>query len=455
MPHTVRTSLADPDELLLSCRPSEAKLLLEEAITTLRAGAYGSCIAKTWQAVLIDGVSKIRKLAARGEDKAQIFVKDFDSNIELRRTDEITADKAMMDLEKRLLDVLCGGYQLLSGYERMDLERLRQDRNRCEHISYHDPKKLFTPSPELARLHVRNAVEAILSRPAFRGQIAASKLLETLKNEEFPAQPIAARMHISRQDLLEMDEEALEIVASALFTDLFSDDIDALVSLQRISALSAIEFHGGNRLQPILETAVQRFTDAIDSVDFARILLYTRFMPWMWSRLPQRTQHDIEEHLRSVSLRDETDLMCWATAMQIDQLIPIAINRLNEIEIPLLLDYRAFIGEPLLIDVLLHHLEGSDSFIQSRRIFRLLRHTKPSEWNRSRFDDLSSIIRSNDQVSRATGLSTLLSWLFERCSRDEIGSIDEWSSLLTGLPFDADEMTTVIEQVNTFAGVSS
>lgn len=441
-------SLVDPDELVLASRAREAQPLIEEAVLSYRAGAFGSAIAKTWQAVCIDGVEKLRRLSLHGEKDAKSFIDDFDRVVELRRTDETTADQEMMRLEKKILDVMCGALKLISGYERMDLERLRQDRNRCEHLSYHDRDKLFQPSPELARLHLRTAVETVLSRPAFRGHVAASRLLERLQGSDFPAHPIAARMQLSRQELMEMDDEALQIVVDCLFHDLFQDQLESSVYVQRLSALSAVEYYGGLQLLPILEKSIAKHTESFRLVSVSRLLLCVKLLPWMWLKLPLQTQENIENFLGSVSLTEEHDLMCWATAMQIDHLVPVAVHRLNEIDAKTLLQYREFIGESLLIDVFLHHLDLSQDFATSKSMFRLLRGTLLNEWSSPQLEELRSIIRSNGQVSRATGLSSLLFWLFQTVQLETRNEVDDWVQTLSSLPYDADDMEEVIGLLN-------
>ena len=75
---------------------------------------------------------------------------------------------------------------LISPLEHRDLSRLVEDRNRCAHPSISSADELYQPSAELARYHLRNAVEYLLQHPPVQGKAALSKVMADIDGALFP-----------------------------------------------------------------------------------------------------------------------------------------------------------------------------------------------------------------------------------------------------------------------------
>lgn len=145
-------SFADLDELILTCRDYRAKGYIGEAVASYRAGAYRASIVATWIAICFDIIEKIRELALAGDEQAETLAEQIE---ETRKQNDIT--KALK-FEKEILIVARDKFELISHIEFTDLQRVQEDRNRCAHPSLASEDQIFSPSAELARLHIRSAV---------------------------------------------------------------------------------------------------------------------------------------------------------------------------------------------------------------------------------------------------------------------------------------------------------
>jgi hypothetical protein len=172
--------LADLDELLLKCRNDRAKAYIGEALACCKAGAYRTAIIATWVSVAFDLIDKIRELALAGDKAAE----EVSSRIESIVSDNDTV--RLLQFERQLLDLAKNRFELISHMEYVDLDRLQYDRHRCAHPSQTAYGEVFTPAAELARLHIRNAVDHLLQHEPAQGKSALEGLVNLIDSNSFP-----------------------------------------------------------------------------------------------------------------------------------------------------------------------------------------------------------------------------------------------------------------------------
>jgi hypothetical protein len=172
--------LVDLDELVLKCRDERARAYISEAVACCKAGAYRSAIVSTWIAVAFDIIDKLRELSLAGDKAAQELVDDFD---QITGTNNLVRALAF---ERELLSVALNKFELISHQEYVDLERLQSDRHRCAHPSLISSNEVFSPPAELARLHVRSAVEYLLQHEPAQGKAALAALVKEITSQYFP-----------------------------------------------------------------------------------------------------------------------------------------------------------------------------------------------------------------------------------------------------------------------------
>lgn len=173
-------ALRDLDELIQLVRDPDGREHISEAITALRGGAVRAAIVATWTAVAADLFAKLRTLAMHGEPEAVKQVATLDTNI---GTDNKTK---LLSLERNLLDDALNRYGLVSIREHQDLKRIQEDRHLCAHPAFAQPGILYQPSFELARTHIVNAVDHVLSKAPTLGKSIVQDILAEMTKPDFP-----------------------------------------------------------------------------------------------------------------------------------------------------------------------------------------------------------------------------------------------------------------------------
>jgi hypothetical protein len=172
--------LHDLEELVLRCRNQGAKTYIGEAVGSYRAGSYRAAIVATWIAVAFDIIDKLRELSFSGDKAAERLVEEFEA---IRKAHDLTRALAF---ERKLLDVARDKFELISPIEHQDLSRIQEDRHRCAHPSLISDSEIFSPSAELARLHIRSAVEILLMNEPAQGRAALDGLMKEISSPYFP-----------------------------------------------------------------------------------------------------------------------------------------------------------------------------------------------------------------------------------------------------------------------------
>ena len=211
-------SLADLDTLVLRCRAERSRDYVSESIQCYKAGAYRSAIVNVWIAVVFDLVDKIRDLALAGDAKAQSINRRYETYIDQINAGNDQGVKNALEFERTIIGT-CGTELGFFDHQQMrDLQRLREDRHQCAHPSFQSAGIPHRPNAELARLHLRNAVEHVLSQPPIQGRAAIAELLTTVASDYFPKDHHQASIAL-RQTPLANPSEALVrgLVDSLLF----------------------------------------------------------------------------------------------------------------------------------------------------------------------------------------------------------------------------------------------
>lgn len=174
--------LVDIEELAQRVRSAPARSVLNEAINCYKVGAYRSCVVTTWIALVYDFIDKFRELALSNDASAKELIQKFDDIQKHRKVDEA------LKFERDVLSVAAGQFELISSQELADLQRLFDDRNRFGHPNLNQELDSISCTPELARTHMRTAVELVMQRPPVQGKAALSAIRDVVDSKYFPTE---------------------------------------------------------------------------------------------------------------------------------------------------------------------------------------------------------------------------------------------------------------------------
>lgn len=174
------SQIADLEILLLNIPDENIRAYAGEAVASYSAGAYRSAIVSIWIAVVYDLYQKFRELNEVFNDAA---AKQCLEEIEkIRNSPE---KKTVAAWERTILDKAFNDVKMLTSTEYDHLNRIQQDRHRCAHPALDSEGLLFQPLPELARTHIRTAIEVLLSQPPVIGKAATDALTRDVEGRYF------------------------------------------------------------------------------------------------------------------------------------------------------------------------------------------------------------------------------------------------------------------------------
>jgi hypothetical protein len=232
--------LSDLDELILRCRTDVAKSYIEEAVSSYRASVYRACIITTWIAVVFDIIDKLKELAMSGDSQAKLAVKEFEEyQIKLNKGDNSILKKAL-EFEGNILELARDKFELLDFHQFTDLNRLRDDRNRCAHPSFQHTGEPYQPSGELARTHLRNAIVDLLQKLPVQGRAALEDLKRRVESEFFPIDLTKAKEVFKESPFLHPTQALVNGFVDALIFGLFGENEKLKFKLRAVIALQAV-----------------------------------------------------------------------------------------------------------------------------------------------------------------------------------------------------------------------
>lgn len=160
-------------------RDAASKRYLHEAITALSGGANRAALVSLWTAVTLDLMGKVRRLAETGDGEAKVVVDEIDAAI------ESASPISMQRVEFELL-ANAEKLEIISARQKLELKRVRDDRNLCAHPAFVAKGEVFNPGDELVRSHIATAVDCCLSLPAISGKQVIQLFEDDLGSDEWP-----------------------------------------------------------------------------------------------------------------------------------------------------------------------------------------------------------------------------------------------------------------------------
>lgn len=258
-------SLADIDALALKCRAERSRDYIAESIQCYRAGAYRSSIVHTWIAVVFDLVDKIRELALANDPIAVRINAKYETYITQINQGNDQGVKNALEFERTILSICRRELDFFNHQQITDLERLREDRHQCAHPSFQRAGVPHRPSAELARLHLRNAVEHVLSQPPIQGRPAIAEIITTIASEYFPKDRYQAATALRQTPLANPSEALIRGLVDELVFKYAEADSPLYGKIQVGAALSSLlDTHrdiAETRIAQKLSTLVRRVDD--------------------------------------------------------------------------------------------------------------------------------------------------------------------------------------------------
>ncbi|MGI3066548.1 hypothetical protein ACRTEL_19230 [Vibrio diabolicus] len=325
--------LSDLDELVIKCRDKQAQNYIKEAVSCYKAGAFRSAIVSTWIAVSFDIIEKLKDLTLQGDKEAEIHLNAFD---DARTKGDISRS---LKFEREILAICRDKLELISHVEFIDLDRLQEDRNRCAHPSMTHDGELFSPSAELARIHIRSAVEHFLQYPPSQGKAALESLVSLVESSYFPSNIEKALVAFENSPF----RRARKSLVSNFAIVVLKKYIDEPVYKKRLSysvALNAINELYREEFSEVLATKLSNLLRRLEDKELYKSLYVFEQIPESWEFIDVDVQHKVETYIENLP-KEHLDF--WEFLLVHDKLSVPAQKRLRKAN-------RSELDEPLFFD---------------------------------------------------------------------------------------------------------
>ena len=392
------SSFADLDELVLTCRDHKAKGYIAEAVASYRSGAYRAAIVSTWIAICFDVIEKIRELALAGDQQAELLAKEIE---ETRVKNDFS--KALK-FEREILVIARDKFELISPVEYIDLQRIQEDRNRCAHPSLASEEQIFSPSAELARLHIRSAVSHLLAHPPAQGKYALNRLLSEINSEYFPQEVDKAHIAFLNSPLKKPRESLVRNLIIVLLKDLLKNGIEWKQTRRIRAAISAIKSLHPEWYQVTLKDKASQVLGSLKDDELEKIEFFFKCVEDVWHHLDAGIQQRCKSFVSNLPKKnvDDMDFYLSFTPLQKSAEQRAITYTAEDYEDALFFDLPSVIANKFIKSYL-----TASSFDNANSWSKLIA-TYAGDFNATQIIEVIANISKNDQITGSFELPMLL-----------------------------------------------
>jgi hypothetical protein len=224
------------------------------------------------------------------------------------------------------LDLARDKLELISHVEYIDLQRIQHDRNRCAHPSLTSEGQVFSPSAELARVHISSAVNHLLQYPPAQGKYALVKLINEVDSEYFPQDEKGALLAFKSGPLKKPRESLVRNFIVVLLKRLLKEDLDYKVQGRTTAALKAVQSMHSTIYATTNSEKLSDIARSIADSNLSKLLVLIRTCPDLWNYLENDVQQRLEIFVKTLP-GDEFE--CIEYALELEPLADAAQLRLN------------------------------------------------------------------------------------------------------------------------------
>lgn len=420
--------LVDLDELALRCRDEKAKEFIREAVLCYKAGAYRSCVVATWNAVVFDFLHKLRELELSGDKNAKKVLEKF----EIIRSGGEAKLKEALDFERSVLDVAATEFELLTPLEKEDLSRLHVDRNRCAHPSMQSEDIPYVPTAELARTHLRSAVEILLEREPVQGVAALTRVFSEIQSEYFPQNKQDAVDHFMSGPLKRARPTLIRNLIVAITKSNLRDDTLGFAERkrQRIALAAIFDMHR-HISEDFLDKELPAIVQSLDDTKLIWLIAYCHYIPEAWAIIGEPYQKRIVRFIQGQTGKDL--VLISAAAVNIVDLKPIVLEMITQLSAEQFATLIGYSGKIEYIPVACKFLEEANTFRSAEFVFEKTILPLCQFFTLKDVENVLKIVIANDQAYYASGTQTLITQFYEN-TRHITGRVNVvWDEFVAGI----------------------
>lgn len=407
--------LSDLDELVLKCRDQKAKSYIREAVACYKAGAFRSAIVSTWIAVSFDILDKLKELSLAGDKEAERQIESFDK---ARRIGDVANS---LKFEREILVVCRDKLELISHVEFIDLNRLQEDRNRCAHPSMASDGEVFNPSAELARMHIRSAVEHLLQYPPDQGKYALDSLTSEVESEYFPTDVKKAVVAFESSPLNKARDSLIRNFTIVLLKKLINDAKDYKEIYRISTALNAIEVIHRKLYRKILTEKLSSIVRSLAVEKLDRVIPLIRHVEDSWSYLEADIRQKIQTYVENLPKEEIENIDIFLSIQGLKSFAEKRLKKATRTE----LDEAIFFVIPLQVsDRIIELYSESRNFDQANNFAStVIRYA--TDYSKEQIQKIISVCGDNDQIKHSFDVGSVINSIRKNKNAND-DEIDGW-----------------------------
>lgn len=407
--------LSDLDELVLKCRDQKAKSYIREAVACYKAGAFRSAIVSTCIAVSFDILDKLKELSLAGDKEAERQIESFDK---ARRIGDVANS---LKFEREILVVCRDKLELISHVEFIDLNRLQEDRNRCAHPSMASDGEVFNPSAELARMHIRSAVEHLLQYPPAQGKYALDSLTSEVESEYFPTDVKKAVVAFESSPLNKARDSLIRNFTIVLLKKLINDAKDYKEIYRISTALNAIEVIHRELYRKILTEKLSSIVRSLAVEKLDRVIPLIRHVEDSWSYLEADIRQKIQTYVENLPKEEIENIDIFLSIQGLKSFAEKRLKKATRTE----LDEAIFFVIPLQVsDRIIELYSESRNFDQANNFAStVIRYA--TDYSKEQIQKIISVCGDNDQIKHSFDVGSVINSIRKNKNAND-DEIDGW-----------------------------
>lgn len=417
--------LIDLDELSLRCRDEQAKRYIQEAVACYKAGGFRSCIVATWNAVIFDYFHKLRELDMAGDANAKTKLDEYER---IREGGESKLKEAL-DYERDILNVAATQFELLTPLEKHDLERLQHDRNRSAHPSMQNSDDPYQPTAELARTHLRNAVEIMLEREPVQGKAAFNRICNEVKSSYFPTDVANARTHFQHGPLKRARKSLIRSLVIGFAKAILNGDFPSEERNRLQAALAAIVEMHRSTAEEILRTELPGICSIIDDKKLYRVAHLASKIDVTWDAIGPACQGKVNTLIASGPADNNGVLLAIVSAIKVPAIRQSALDRAKTLPIQ---SFAKIVVAPRAdyLDRAIQEYRSAGSFRGAEQVGQELIVPLASVMDVNHISEVLVVARSNNQIYDAGGTQDILCAFFDMVKQHHNANKQDWQKFL-------------------------
>lgn len=427
-------SLNDLDELFEKVRNSTSKFYIKEAILSYKSGAYRAAIISTWIAVCTDIIEKIKELALSGDSYAKLEEEKI-------KKIHVTDINGMLQYERNILEVASEKLELISHIEKIQLERLKEDRNICAHPLFSKDGYQFNPTPEATRTHITHSILFLLQNIPIRGKFIIERIMELILEPSFPIDEHKAFTLLSSDQYLGKTKESnlrnlvIIILKRILLT---RDRITSDMFFKFNSSLSAIERINLTEFSRTIKDKLNEILAKSSNNELRRILILISLKPSLLKNIDESNRVRIESLISNLTVKEIRIYRILHIQIEDKELNKTIVEKIDSLDDTELEELTNTVTSPFLLQYIIKQYIESSSFSEAYRIGSTLILPHADFFDSKTLNDTLMGIKNCtrytiNQILNANGTDEVLSDLFKKTKNQISDYKSIWLTFWNGI----------------------